>query len=728
MAGSTQSMRQEISKMDTSYGLLPEMPAGPAGSANTSDPDALKMFEGKDQSAPLLPAPVERRLAPADYKIFDDSSDDASWVTEYFASKANTTKGKIAEYALARNETGFFGDESLDDSIKRYFVAPDGRIAYKSPDAKIRYEFSADSFGTWLKQFSADIAAHAPTVIGESVIEATAGKFAPIKKSLLFVASHVGQVIDHRMSSGEPIVSLDTAKDIGRNMTEGLIGLGLPEGFRKLKSGELADTALLPLSDQSKDTIKDNQTFFNEQTGVDLPLDAAADRSNRSMTNLGLFLRQQPATAPMFDESDEAIKGVMEGKLDDLVESMPNQGMDPFLIGEGLRDASNMARARQIQARQEAVAAHYQRAHQNPADATDVAQLVFDLENQASRLADEFSGPMKSIIRQLTIKGDDGISYVTDSKKIHSLREMLDDKIDRGDGNIADLVQARQAVDKVLKNIDGFVDADSTFIQMTDIMMRELGDFINALSKKPDNTNYINIVNQFFSGNVTPKMVMDAKQAFQRNPEFAGLWDELVALKFGLALDKAFKNDTAATGGMNVWRNLANELAERTTTGKALRAAIGDEPERLAKFSDFVRLARLAGNTSGTTSQTQIFSQLAQILKQQGEFGIMQLTGIGSVMSLAKRYGVKVTDEAYRRMLRRIASQFLSRNGIQSWDRLTENATRAIEGTIRFPVSAPSVQAISSGIDVSGNMSGEERRMPIDEFQALQGQSYGLTQ
>lgn len=711
--------------MDTSFGLLPEPPTEKVSS---NDRDAFKLFDSGNESAELLDAPSEGRLAPHDYKIFDDASDNASWLTEYAASKATTTKGKIAQYAAARNETGFFGDETLDDSIKRYFVAPDGRIAYKSPDQKIRYEYSADSFATWLKQFSAELATELPTIGAEAVIEATAGKFAPVKKFALFVASHFGQVAEHRMSSDEPLLSLDTASQVGRQMSEGILGLGVPEGVRKLRSGELGDTSLLPLTDDAKGLIEDNQKFFYEQTGVDLPLDAASDRTTRSMTNVGLFLRQQPESADLFDESDALLKEAMEGKLDEVLDVMPNQGMDPFLIGEGLKEAGNRARSRLMENRQKAVAAHYRRAHENLADPVDVAQLVFDLENQAARLADEFSGPMKSIIRQLTIKGDGGIDYVTDSKKIHSLREMLDDKIERGDGNIADLVQARQAVDRVLKNVDGFVDADSTFMEMTNMMMKELGDFINALSKKPDNTNYINIVNQFFSGNVTPKMVMDAKQAFMRNPEFSGLWDELVALKFGLALDKAFKNDTAATGGMNIWRNLANELSERTTTGKALRAAIGDEPERLAKFNNFVRLSRLAGNASGVTSQTQILTGMKDLLKSQGEFGVTDLSGIGSIINLSRRYGVKVTDEAYRRLLRRISHQFLSRNGIQSWDRLTENATRAIEGTFTFPMSTPSVQAISSGIDASGNRSGEERTMAVDEFEALQGQSYGLTQ
>ena len=711
--------------MEEDFGLIA---APPESAANANDSVAFDPFASAQNNAPLLPAPIKRNLAPADYQIFDDSQDNASWLTEYYASKANTTRGKIAEYATARNETGFFGDEAIDDSIKRYFIAPNGRIAYKSPDATIRYEYSADSLGTWIKQFSSELAANAPTITAELAIESTVGKFAPAKKAILFLASHIGQEIEHKMSSGEPVVSFDTATDIGRNMAEGIVGLSLPTIPRTLKKGELGDTPLLPLDANTRQSIKDNQEFFERETGVNLPLDAASDRASRSLTNVGLFMRQQPESSDLFDESDAAIRSAMEGKLDDVIESMPSQGMDPFLIGEGLRDASKQARTRLTQARQDAVALHYKRAHENSANAEDVAQLVFDLENQASRLADEFSSPMRSIVRQLTVKGDDGVSYVTDSRKIHSLREMLDDKIDRGDGNIADLVQARQAVDRVLKNIDGFADADATFVQMTDMMMKELGDFIVALSKKPDNTNYINVVNQFFSSNVTPKVVMDAKKAFARNPEFAGLFDELIALKFGIALDKTLKNDTAATGGMNVWRNLANELAPRTSTGKALRAALADEPERLARFDDFVRLSRLAGNTSGTSSQTQIFAQMAESLKKGGEFMISQMTGIGAVLHLAKRYGVKITDETYRRMLRRISAQFLSKNGIESWDKLTENAIRAIEDELVVPFSTPAIQAISSGIDASGNRSGEQPRMPIDTFEALQGQSLGLTQ
>ena len=580
------------------------------------------------------PPPVED--APlTTYSVIETADDDATWFTEMLASLDKTTKGKIAVYNQARSESGFFGDIPEEESREFYFTAPDGRIAFKSPDQTIRYEQSKGVF-PWLKEFSASLAPETLTTVAETVVTGMRGT--PKIAAVTFVVSHLlnewgkRNLLDANTPEDVPsVLSLDGAISTGKNMVSGLAGIGVPAGIGKVREGLISGTGLDPIPGRLGENIEANQEFFYGKTGVDLPLDAAADRKSRTMTNVGAFLRQQPQSSDLFDVVDDEIKGVMSKQLDEARLNFPAKGLDPLVIGDRLQTASKGLNTRLLSARQEAVEKIYNQAHRLPANSADVADLIAKLERQVADLDADYARPIIGKIKQLKIKNTEGeADVVTNSKLLHSMRQSLDDLINEGKGNISALVIARKSFDNVLKKIPGFQAADAKFQDMTNWIMNELGAFVQMLVKKPDSTNYVKVVNEIFSSNVTPAMVRAARKTFNANDEFSGLWDELISLKFSKAVEQALKNETAETGGMNVWKKLANNLDSQSPTGKVMRAALDDDPVRLAKFEDFVRLTRLAGAASGQSSQTQIFSSFKEVLAQKGEFSVYSLTGIGS--------------------------------------------------------------------------------------------------
>jgi len=268
---------------------------------------------------------------------------------------------------------------------------------------------------------------------------------------------------------------------------------------------------------------------------------------------------------------------------------------------------------------------------------------------------------------------------------LHSIRIYLDQEITNGGFGIAKWLDARKEIDTILKKIPAMQRADSTYQQYTDMLFNELGVYFTRLSKLPENTRVENLATQFLNSTVSTKSIIEeTRRIMKSNPEYAGLWEDLIGLKFGLALDRAFKNPTAETAGMNVWKNLSNELAENAPLGKNLRIALNDQPEKLESFVNFVRAARLAGNASNTPSPTQIFQAIEKGIRTT-VWGLHQLSAIGGAITLANKANARIGENAYREILKKLTSAFMTVKGIDEYNLYTDSFTRALEGSFNAP-------------------------------------------
>jgi hypothetical protein len=426
------------------------------------------------------------------------------------------------------------------------------------------------------------------------------------------------------------------------------------------------------------------------------------------------------------------IGAALDQKAGDTLDSIGGSGRDSYLLGTDLVQGAKAHKSRLQKDRATAVQKNYDEAYQETLNKDDVSSIVFELEAIVKNIASPHAKPLKTVLNDLqvtrTVKGENGVERVEmdviDSvEKLHSIRQYLDDEIEKGGRGIHHWVNARQKIDAVLKQVKGMADADKTYADYTDMIMKEMGVYFERIAKLPDNTNLERLAENFLTSSVTSKSVIEqTRKIMQSNPEYRGLWEDLVALKFGMALDKAFKNDTAESAGMNVWKNLSNTLSANSPLGKNLRIALNDDADKLANFENFVRLARLAGNNSGRPSQTQIFTAIEKSLRDKAGVGVHMLTGVGQILDLFKRTGATINQEAYRQLLKGLAGAFMSSRGIDRYNEMTTSFARAIEGSLVFPTGSGLTNVVEAGVSAADDEANTTDRMTI------QPESYGLQQ